>query len=131
MCDYQRTKCRDSNLSVVHRGRCKGKGLQGDSSLDIGMRSALWWNMQHQVYKWQLAVGSLRAYVVLLCIRLQCLGFVSFFLCSLNSCSHACKWMHFLTLTYVIFFFFLHKCFILPLMETVFQTANLNYSNFL
>uniref|UniRef100_A0A670IMV2 Kazal-like domain-containing protein n=1 Tax=Podarcis muralis TaxID=64176 RepID=A0A670IMV2_PODMU len=24
MCDYQRAKCRDASLSVVHRGRCKG-----------------------------------------------------------------------------------------------------------
>ncbi|XP_048341749.1 SPARC-related modular calcium-binding protein 1 isoform X1 [Sphaerodactylus townsendi] len=26
MCDYQRAKCRDSSLSVVHRGRCKDTG---------------------------------------------------------------------------------------------------------
>ncbi|EMP40928.1 SPARC-related modular calcium-binding protein 1 [Chelonia mydas] len=26
MCDYQRAKCRDSGLSVVHRGRCKDAG---------------------------------------------------------------------------------------------------------
>uniref|UniRef100_A0A8C0IWA4 SPARC related modular calcium binding 1 n=1 Tax=Chelonoidis abingdonii TaxID=106734 RepID=A0A8C0IWA4_CHEAB len=26
MCDYQRAKCRDSSLSVVHRGRCKDAG---------------------------------------------------------------------------------------------------------
>ncbi|KAG9481435.1 SPARC-related modular calcium-binding protein 1 isoform X3 [Eleutherodactylus coqui] len=25
MCDYQRAKCKDSALSVVHRGRCKGQ----------------------------------------------------------------------------------------------------------
>uniref|UniRef100_A0A8D0GCI5 SPARC related modular calcium binding 1 n=1 Tax=Sphenodon punctatus TaxID=8508 RepID=A0A8D0GCI5_SPHPU len=26
MCDYQRAKCRDTSLSVVHRGRCKDAG---------------------------------------------------------------------------------------------------------
>lgn len=27
MCDYQRAKCRDSSLSVTHRGRCKGRWI--------------------------------------------------------------------------------------------------------
>ncbi|XP_054667609.1 SPARC-related modular calcium-binding protein 1-like, partial [Grus americana] len=26
MCDYQRAKCRESSLSVTHRGRCKDAG---------------------------------------------------------------------------------------------------------
>lgn len=27
MCDYQRAKCRESSLSVTHRGRCKGRWI--------------------------------------------------------------------------------------------------------
>uniref|UniRef100_A0A8C5RA54 Kazal-like domain-containing protein n=1 Tax=Laticauda laticaudata TaxID=8630 RepID=A0A8C5RA54_LATLA len=35
MCDYQRAKCKDSNLNVAHRGRCKGKELKRGTSLHL------------------------------------------------------------------------------------------------
>lgn len=43
MCDYQRAKCRESSLSVTHRGRCKGRwissALEGKSGKSYLIRN--------------------------------------------------------------------------------------------